>query len=212
MADEAIRLSPSMTKAVYRRGLAYAELGMFRRAIEDLRRVLKVVPGDFEATKRLDECERELRSILFASAIKKEEFNLDRESIDKIEVESTYSGPRIVDGHIDMEFVKSLVKHFKQERKLHPRFAYEIMLQAKALLAKECNLVDISVDEGQQLTICGDIHGQFFDLVKIFDINGYPSKDHYYVQCLCPSNLSSSMAILWIAVHTLLRLFSHCWH
>lgn len=55
---------------------------------------------------------------------------------------------------------------------------------AKELFAKEDSLVDIPVETEQTMTVCGDIHGQFFDLLEIFAKNGYPSPTHKYVRNL----------------------------
>lgn len=184
ICEEALRLSPSLTKAVYRRGLAYAELGMLKLAIHDLKRVVQAMPGDQEAKKRLVECEKEQRKLAFASAIKKDQFDLTHSCIDKIEVEPGYTGPRITNNGINMEFVKELIEYYKTEKKLHPRYVYEIMLQAKQWFEKEPNCVFITIQPDQKMTICGDIHGQFFDLCKIFDINGLPSEKHIYVHNL----------------------------
>jgi len=35
------------------------------------------------------------------------------------------------------------------------------------------------LDLGVPVTICGDIHGQYEDLLRHFDINGYPPKTNY---------------------------------
>jgi serine/threonine-protein phosphatase 5 len=42
-------------------------------------------------------------------------------------------------------------------------------------------VVDVPVPEGSHVTVCGDVHGQFYDLLNIFEINGLPSEDHPYL-------------------------------
>ena len=43
------------------------------------------------------------------------------------------------------------------------------------------SLVDVPIPEGTKFTVCGDIHGQFFDLMNIFALNGLPSPENPYL-------------------------------
>ena len=40
------------------------------------------------------------------------------------------------------------------------------------MLRREGTVVDVDVEDGTFVTVCGDVHGQFYDLINIFEING----------------------------------------
>ena len=42
-------------------------------------------------------------------------------------------------------------------------------------------MVTINVEKECSVTVCGDIHGQFYDLLNIFNINGNPSSNNWYL-------------------------------
>lgn len=35
--------------------------------------------------------------------------------------------------------------------------------------------------QGGHITVCGDTHGQYYDLMHIWDLNGLPSSDNPYL-------------------------------
>ena len=63
------------------------------------------------------------------------------------------------------------------------RYAYKILLAIRKYFMKLPSLIEISVPDKEKFTICGDIHGQFYDLVNIFELNGLPSPTNPYVSC-----------------------------
>ncbi|KAH7890234.1 Metallo-dependent phosphatase-like protein [Phlebopus sp. FC_14] len=76
-------------------------------------------------------------------------------------------------GHApNTEFIK---QHFLREGRLTESQALFILQQTTILLSREPNLVNVE----SPVTICGDIHGQYYDLMKLFDIGGSFSDNCY---------------------------------
>ncbi|CAI5978303.1 unnamed protein product [Closterium sp. NIES-65] len=97
------------------------------------------------------------------------------------DVEATYDGPRMEGEEVTLSFVQKMMDAFKNQKKLHRRYAYQILFHIREQLRALPSLVDIQVPDGQHITVCGDIHGQLFDLMNIFDLNGLPSETNPYL-------------------------------
>ncbi|KAK2441390.1 serine/threonine-protein phosphatase [Trifolium repens] len=184
-ATKAIEVDPKYSKGYYRRGAAHLGLGKFKEALKDFQQVKKMCPNDPDATKKLKECEKAVMKLKFEEAISVPG-SVKRpiaESIDfhSIEVEPQYSGARIEGDVITLHFVKKMMEDFKKQKCLHKRYAFQIVLQTKEMLQALPSLVDITVPQGKHFTVCGDVHGQFYDLLNIFELNGLPSEENPYL-------------------------------
>lgn len=95
------------------------------------------------------------------------------------------------------------MEHYKQQKKLHRKYAYKVIILLKiyyvrsyllknihyfqilcdidSYMRTQPSMVDITVPDESKFTICGDIHGQFYDLMNIFEINGLPSPTNPYL-------------------------------
>lgn len=184
-AVQAIKCNPAYLKGYYRRAGAHMALGKFKLALQDLEFVAKRCPNDKDAQTKYSECKKIVTKMAFerAIAVDKVEKSLMEmcRDLESATIEADYEGPKLEDGKVTLEFMKHLMEWYKNEKKLHKNFAYRILCDVEALFKKQPSLVDITVPADCKFTVCGDIHGQFYDLLNIFEINGLPSETNPYL-------------------------------
>jgi serine/threonine-protein phosphatase 5 len=181
---------------LYRRAIANTAILHHKDALRDWRLYLQKKPGDPVAKARREECDKIVKRDAFLKAIEVSDAPSAAEGLDveSMVVESDYDGAKL-GNEMTQEFVDDMIERFKTGKKLHKKYVYQIILAVQELVYNEPTMVEMTVPEGQQLTVCGDTHGkilpefgslltvtgQYFDLLEIFRLNGFPSKTHSYL-------------------------------
>ncbi|KAH9409796.1 PREDICTED: serine/threonine-protein phosphatase 5-like [Rhagoletis zephyria] len=183
-ASYAIELDKKYIKGYYRRAAAQMANGKFKEALKDFETVTKFCPRDQDAKAKYTECKKIVSQKAFEKAISVDTVKKSvAESIDfdSMTIDDSYDGPKMVDGKVTLEFMQQLIETFKNEKPLHRKYAYKIVLDCREIFSKSPTLVDITIPDDKKFTVCGDIHGQFYDLLNIFKLNGLPSEENPYL-------------------------------
>ncbi|KAF2840292.1 PPP5-domain-containing protein [Patellaria atrata CBS 101060] len=132
-----------------------------REALQDWKIVVKKLPGDKAAKLQHDQCSAIVKRDAFLKAIEIEDAPSAAEGldIDNIAVEEAYDGVRL-GKEMTQEFIDDMIQRFKDGKKIHKKYVYQIILAVKDIVYKEATMVETEVKEGTKITVCGDTHGE----------------------------------------------------
>jgi len=182
LSDASKAIEGNFPKGYYRRGQSYVALGKLDEALKDFKKAVKNFPQNKDCKLALKTTKKEIKKLKFAQAISHEQKPMsERINVDKFRIEKTYSGPQLPET-VTSEWVCDLMKYFHEEGMLCNRVVVDILMRALELFKREPTIVELDFPNGcTKYTVCGDTHGQFFDLEHIFKFNGPPSATNPYV-------------------------------
>lgn len=99
---------------------------------------------------------------------------------------------------LNVYYLKYMIKHFKAGGKLPKKHVFAIVAKVTELCKKEKTMVELSLPhslykdsevsgddimlaKSKKLTVVGDTHGQFYDVLNLFEKFGYVSDEHVYL-------------------------------
>ena len=193
-ANTAIKIDPEFAKAYHRRALAYFSLRKYDEALKDFL-LLKTKFNDKKIDEYIDRTRNAKKRKNFFEAFSSEGRGKALITIEgllkTLKPSSSYTGPVFPkDGKIDDEWVKSLIERMKDmdkkktnsEKYIDKVYLLQMLLKVKTIFENQKEaLIDINIPVGEKFTVVGDLHGQFYDLLHIFEINGYPSEKNPYL-------------------------------
>lgn len=75
----------------------------------------------------------------------------------------------------------AMAQHMKAQKTVHAKYIFQILIALRRQLQQLPSLVDVPIPDGTRINVCGDTHGQFYDLLNIFELKGYPSEDNPFL-------------------------------
>jgi len=74
-----------------------------------------------------------------------------------------------------MPILSVFKEHLLKEGRVDMDLAKHLIAAASKMFRDEANILEIRYP----ITVCGDVHGQFFDLIRLFEVGGDPKDTQY---------------------------------
>lgn len=201
--DAAIAVDPAFMKAYYRKGVALMALLNYKEAQNNFKTVLAKLPNDRLTLENYKQCVNYLKKQAFERAIASTDKLLVIEQLDfdGMLVEKSWEGPaldikkekdQVLVSGLDSSYLKYMIEHFKNGGKLPKKHVFAIIAVVHQLLKQENVMVEVSIPHSQleqentingakKITVVGDTHGQFYDVLNLFAKFGHVADDHVYL-------------------------------
>ena len=183
-ASIAIELDKTFVKAYHRRGSAYMALAKYKEAFKDFKSAKQLKPADRDVLEKFKAAEKEYKREQFEKAIHADEPEkealADTIDIASMSVDESYAGPR-PEFPLKHDDVVAIAEHMKARETLHSKYVYQILIGVRQVLKELPSMVEVPVPEGTTINVCGDTHGQYYDLLNIFKLQGWPSESNPYL-------------------------------
>ncbi|RLV93811.1 Serine/threonine-protein phosphatase T [Spathaspora sp. JA1] len=208
--DEALKIDPGLLKAYYRKGVAEMAILKHKEALANFKIILTKLPNDRLTLENYKQCSGYLKRQAFERAIAGADHIsiIDSINYDAIQIEKSWQGPAVdivkkktggveIRG-VDLNYLRYIIELFKTGGVLPKRHVFGIVAKCHELFKNEQTMVElmlpheklnvvgdnsdeIVLENGKKLTIVGDTHGQFYDVLNLFKKFGHVTQDHIYL-------------------------------
>lgn len=209
--DQALAVDPNYTKAYYRKGVSLMALLNYKEAQNNFKIILQKLPGDRLTLENHRQCVSYLKKQAFERAIAGDEKSSIIQELDynSVVVEKSWQGPELsivtsnknqkftidIEG-LNLDYLKYMIQLFKDGGKLPKKHVFAIVAKVYQLLREENTMVELRLDHtklelkteteaivlpAKKITVVGDTHGQFYDVLNLFAKFGHVDENHVYL-------------------------------
>lgn len=172
-ATEAINLDPSNGKAYYRRANAKILVLDLTGAYSDMVQLCKIMPSEKKFRQDAEKIRSEIKRAQLLQAMAAQE----GDSIQKIEQVEPPAPVEIPE--FNKEFADATIENLRKDIRVHRDIFRALLKKMEEIQTPMANIVELK--HKGTFYIVGDTHGQFQDVVNIFEKFGWPTSENPYL-------------------------------